>query len=778
MKIKSQLLPILAVTFILFIMVPADQASAQKKKNRKKQNMEMADQGIILADNGISQYRIVLPAFATESEKKAASVLQDYLLQISNTALPVIPSDKSRSPYEIVLGQNGRLDEINAGIDLSALESDGFIILTDSARLIIAGGNGKGTLYGVYTFLDKYLGCRMYSPTVKVIPKLTKIVISSINDMEVPKIRYRYIHYKETWDQEYADWHKLSQTADGERPAWGAWVHTFNHLVPPEIYFKDHPEYYALRNGERAPTQLCLSNPEVLKIVIQNLRKWIAKNPDAKYWSVSQNDNREYCTCDQCKALDEREGSPSGSIINFVNQVAAKFPDKVISTLAYEYGRKAPRNIKPAKNVNIMLCSIEVNRDLPIDVAQDSVSLSFVKDVNDWGKIADDIIVWDYVIQFNNLISPFPNFQVLKPNLQFFTKHGVTAMFEQGNREKGGEFAELRSYLLAELEWNPDADVSTLMNDFLTGYYGPAGIYIRQYIDLMRDSLLKSGQPLRIFNSPVNAETSYLTPSLIDKYSVIFNEALAAVDTMPEVLERVKIARLPLQFAIMEQAKSNYTGEHGIFIKENGQWVIRHQIRTMIDPFVDLCIREGATRIKEWSTTPEAYRASMYRLFTLGMKEHLAYEKKVTFISPDTASLPDNAGEILTDGKRGGHDPYYNWLSFSGKDLDVIVDLGQVQKVKHIESAYYQLAAWMTVLPAQVEYSVSTDGKKFQSVDLIKNDLPIDQYDAFQRGFISDFNPVDARYVRVKAKSIISIPANLFNGGRPANMRVDEILVE
>ena len=114
-------------------------------------------------------------------------------------------------------------------------------------------------------------------------------------------------------------------------------------------------EYYALRNGKRIPTQLCLTNPDVLKITIDNLRRKMAANPGAVYWSVSQNDNRQYCTCPKCRAIDEREGSPSGSIIDFVNKVADEFPDRMISTLAYEYSR-APKNLKPG-NTSILCCA-------------------------------------------------------------------------------------------------------------------------------------------------------------------------------------------------------------------------------------------------------------------------------------------------------------------------------------------------------------------------------------------------------------------------------------
>ncbi|MCK5210481.1 MAG: DUF4838 domain-containing protein, partial [Cyclobacteriaceae bacterium] len=435
-----------------------------------------------------SRYRIVIPSAATAHELRASKVLQDYLLQISGAALPIISSEKSVSPYEIVLGQNERLDELNIEINLNALENDGFIIKTDSLRLIIAGGNNKGTLYGVYTFLEKYLGCRMYSPNVKVIPEQKQIKLGNIDDLQVPVIRFRDTHYRVTWDAEYLDWHKLSHDENGNRTDWGMWVHTFHTLLPPDTYYDEHPEYYSMVKGKRIPTQLCLTNTDVLEITVQNLRKKIAENPIATYWSVSQNDNRNYCTCENCQEIDDREGSPSGSIINFVNQVADQFPDKVISTLAYEYGRKAPKTLLPRKNVNIMLCSIEVFRNLSIE--EDSTSADFRRDVEEWGQIANDIIVWDYVIQFPNLISPFPNLQVLQPNIQFFTKHGVSAMFEQGNREVGGEFAELRAYLISKLLWDSNLNVDTLMNDFLAGYYGVAAKPICKYIDEMREALL------------------------------------------------------------------------------------------------------------------------------------------------------------------------------------------------------------------------------------------------------------------------------------------------
>jgi hypothetical protein len=730
-------------------------------------------QSLVLVSEGESRYRIVVPSTPTDSEEKAANVLQDHLLQISGAAIPIVTADRPAIPYEIVIGQNERLDELGITVDFNALEEDGFAIRTADTRLVIAGGSEKGVLNGVYTFLEDQLGARLYSPSVKILPNNATITLGVIDDVQVPAMTFRTTHYRTAWDAEYVDWHKLDHDAEGERPDWGLWVHTFNRLVPPATYYEEHPEYYALVDGKRIPTQLCLTNPDVLSITVQNLRREIAKNPDATYWSVSQNDNREYCRCDRCRALDEREGSPSGSIISFVNQVAEHFPDRVISTLAYEYSRKAPRTLRPAGNVNIMLCSIEVNRDRPI--ATDPASADFRHDVEEWSEIADDIIVWDYVIQFRNLVSPFPNLHVLKPNIRFFADHGVTAMFEQGNREVGGEFAELRAYLISKLMWNPDADVDALTDDFLHGYYGVAAPHIRQYIDEMREALLASGEPLRIFGSPVEAASSYLTPALLDRYEELFDAAEAAVTGDDEVLERVRVARLPVEFAIMEQAKA---GPTGLFEQVDGRWTVREDIRSRVDPFTDLSNRIGITRLKEWSTPPEEYRSAMYRLLSQGMDEHLASGKTVTGPSTGTASGADIDYAMLTDGKRGSHDYTYDWLHTSGIDIDVTIDLESAQTVRRIESAFYQHSAAHMLLPAKVDFFVSMDGSSFGLVGSASHTLPIDQYGAIQRDFVAEFEPREARFVRMTAHSIGNTPDTHPGAGRPARMLVDEVVVE
>ncbi len=198
----------------------------------------------------------------------------------------------------------------------------------------------------------------------------------------------------------------------------------------------------------------------------------MAAKPSATYWSVSQNDNDQYCRCEPCTELNAKYGGvPSGSILYFVNDVAKAFPDKIISTLAYWYSRTPPQNIQAEPNVNIMLCNIESRRQGPVF----ETDPAFSADLITWGKLSGNILIWDYNIQFANLVSPFPNLHTIKPNIKFYTDHHVNSLFMQANGQAGGEMAGLRAYLICKLMWDPNADDSAMMDEYLNGYYGAAG---------------------------------------------------------------------------------------------------------------------------------------------------------------------------------------------------------------------------------------------------------------------------------------------------------------
>ncbi len=595
-------------------------------------------QKITLAENGKSAYTIVMPSRPTIAEIQAAKVLQDYLFRISGVNLPVGYDSQKPVTAEILVG-NVQRPELK-DVAYAVLKDDGVLIKTSGKKLIITGGSKKGVLYAVYTFLDKYMGCRKYASDVTIVPKKKIISLGSINDQQLPAFSFRETFYNDAYDPEYMDWHKLHsfEGRGTDKSQWGYWVHTFHSLLDPKEYGTAHPEYFSFYNGQRhagliaswdgknvqPEAQLCLSNPEVLEIVCKNLKAAIDKKPEALYWSVSQNDNVNYCKCDKCAALDKKyaafapedkmysthggEKYPalgSGSIIWFVNQVAERFPDKIISTLAYQYSRVPPKDIVPAKNVNIMLCSIESSRNDPMEIGD----TSFASDLRGWGKITNNILIWDYTIRFSNLLAPFPNLRVLQPNIQFLRRNNVSALFEQGNIQKGGEAAPLRAYLIARMLWNPDINIQKETDEFLKAYYGIAAPEVKEYINLLHDNNQSGkGVKMSIFGSPKDDKETFLSEALIARYNAIFDRAEKKVANDETLLVRVKSARLPVYYAMLEIAKDVKTGNRGAFDKnENGELVPKPEILRILYDFVYHCLRTNVSRTQEWNTTPKEY---------------------------------------------------------------------------------------------------------------------------------------------------------------------------
>jgi len=569
-----------------------------------------------ITKNSKAVSRIVIPENPTETENYSARVLQKYLYRITGAELEITSDKKAAKRNDIQLG---RLNRKETGlIDFDKLEEDGFVIQTKNNHLIIAGGSEKGTLYGVYFFLEKHLGCRKYTSKVSFIPRINTVRVKDISDEEIPVFKYREVYYRDAFNQSYMEWHGLdSHGFLGTESDWGSWCHTIGSLVPPEKYAKSNPEYYSMRNGKRTghlfhenQSDICFSKEGALEVACENLEELIEKNPDPGYWSVSQMDNAAYCLCPECQKAYEEQRAKMGTILPFVNKVAERFPDKTISTLSYWYSTRPPKDIKPKKNVNIMLCNIGSPRHIPIQKGDST----FSADLESWAKIHDNILLWDYTIQFANLLAPFPNLRTLQPNLQYLNKNGVVAMFEQANRDVGGEFSELKAYLLAKLLWDPYQDIEPIIEDFLTGYYGPAGKFVGEYIDLMHDELEKSKAHLSIFGSPWDNRETFLTEELIATYYDILQAGMDAVADDPDLLFRVRTVKNQIDYAVLDIAKREVDSERGAIVIENGKRIVKPEIEETLAEFLNVCELYGVTRVHEWHTPPREY-AIKYREF-------------------------------------------------------------------------------------------------------------------------------------------------------------------
>src|SRR5690606_29095808 len=130
-----------------------------------------------------------------------------YLFRITGVNLPVIADSEKSIATEILIGNVNRPEQRK--IDYAGLKQDGLLIRTDNGKLILTGGHKKGVIYSVYTFLDKYLGCRKYTSDFTYIPKRRSIVLQAINDVQLPTFSFRETYYNDVYDPEFMDWHKL-----------------------------------------------------------------------------------------------------------------------------------------------------------------------------------------------------------------------------------------------------------------------------------------------------------------------------------------------------------------------------------------------------------------------------------------------------------------------------------------------------------------------------------------------------------------------------------------
>jgi len=517
----------------------------------------LPDKKLSLTDNGKSDYVIVLSEIASPSEELAAVELQDAIEKMSGCKLPIVTPEHANVSRRIFIGANLQTEKIVGDVDLASFGEEEFIIRTVGQDLVIAGGPLRGTMYGVFTFLENYLGCRWHTAQVSKIPKRKTIQIGDINDRQKPAFEYREPFFTEAFDRYWALHNKVNGSfADlpvevGGKVGYSHFVHTFYSLVPPEKYFTSHPAYFSLikgkRVGERA--QLCLTNPEVVQIAIKEVERWIKDNPEAKIFSISQNDWEGFCECDSCRALDEREGSHSATVVAFVNAIAdalgEKYPDKYFDTLAYTYTQNPPKTLRARDNVIIRLCHMAPSCDSH-PLADCEHNAKYVADLQAWRQKADRIFVWHYVTNFHHYLMPFPNFNAIREDIPFYHKMGVSGIFCQGNSSGGGEMAELRSYVLAKLLWDPTVNVDEVIDDFLQGVYGKAWRPIRRYFDMMHEIARKSEMHFHLYSDP---DIGYLTPEVLQKAEGYFAKAEKLVADDPATFARVRLAHLPIYYA-------------------------------------------------------------------------------------------------------------------------------------------------------------------------------------------------------------------------------------
>ena len=517
-----------------------------------------------IAAHGESFFHIVAHQYSDEAVRHAAEELQKYLLKATGAVIPYFSDRCPRRGPEIRLGKMAR-GENEPPEDL---HEEGFCIRAAGEDISITAKTSRGVLYGVYRFLEIFCNFRCFSKDSESIDRSDVLEIELTEIREQPAFDFRDAYFRRAFNGDFCAKNRLNTSladlsvAKGGRMKWFNFHHSFDDLVPPSEYSDAHPEYYSEIDGKRIPrnTQLCLTNPEVLRIAEQTLRRWIAENPECTVFSVAQNDNKRRCTCPACLALEEQEGSPAGPVIHFVNKLAdairKDYPNVFLHTFAYQYTLPAPRHVVARDNVIVRLCSISCRFDRPLERAAaenpEGEEAVFIHALKEWGNHAKQLYVWDYAVNFLNYPQPFLHFHTLAENIRFFRRIGVKGILEQGNFAYGGGVAmdDLKSYLISRLLWNPDADEDDEIRRFCRGVYGPkAAPFMEKYLQIAEKACTSA--PLSIYQYP---DAEYVTDEWVEESADLFRKALAAAEE-PEQQAAVAREFLSIRFLILSRAE-------------------------------------------------------------------------------------------------------------------------------------------------------------------------------------------------------------------------------
>lgn len=578
-----------------------------------------ADDDAWLTPDRYDELHVVVKDTAPASKHFGVDRFREYWEKVTG-----FPVSQSESPEDgrvnVWLGDDA--EGFFSETALAGLGDDGFVIRTSSGRperaprslpgdflattrhLAIAGGPKRGVMYGVVQFIEDYLGVRWLTPDVTHIPKAPES-IPALDVRFVPAFSYRDVSYRSfVHHADFAVFHRLNGFWSNVPPelgdhisyarGWPGLGHTFYLFVPPDEYFDEHPEYFSEVDGERLrrKTQLCLTNPDVLRIVIEKTRALLREvKPNERIVSISQMDWANYCQCAACRAVDEEEESHAGTLVRFVNAVAdaiaEEFPRAYIDTFAYFYSQKPPKLARPRDNVIIRLTSIQCDFSKPLSDAESRLNRRFQEDIAGWAAITKNLYVWDYTQNWYSFQGPHPNLHVLQPNAKFYKDHGVTGLFEQASpHSPHSDFEHLKAYVLSHVLWDPEAEGQKLYDEFIALYYREAAPFIHEYLDLITARVQQNDIEMRMFN-PIY----WMDYGLVEQSQAIFRRAFDTLED-PVVAERLRYAYLPVQYAALVCPPD--------VTLEEDRFVLRRPPSQTFDEYWAMLQDYGVTHLADW----------------------------------------------------------------------------------------------------------------------------------------------------------------------------------
>ena len=472
---------------------------------------------------------------ATADSQAAAAELAQWLGRITNSSVQVTqPAAISAGVPHFAVGPAAAMAAPGiTSAELVALGPESFVVRGSWGGVIALSGApdaNRGTQFAVLQLLHA-IGVRFLAADATVVPSCCQHCVQAtprklINISWVPAFNFRAV---DGWASNHDPTHAMRSHLDVNPEAPFAsppgFVHTSYRLFPSETppfncssyircpsesFFREHREWFWPHNDSSAYGQLCWHNQSLIKYLIGTVKGFLrdSRNMNATLIDVSQNDNGNYCKDPEELAIIAEEQSGVGPILRAVNAIAdairEEFPRVSVSTLAYDYGEQPPIKTQVRENVAIRLCTGSMNFAQPI--THDS-NARFRTIVEGWRHKANAtrLRIWDYVVDSANPLQIFPNYLNLAPNIQYWAQLGVTQLYLEGpglgdpaeaptGPGPGTDMEELKDYVMSTMMWDPSANASEVLDEFLRGYYGDkVAPHLRAFVERMQEVARASG---------------------------------------------------------------------------------------------------------------------------------------------------------------------------------------------------------------------------------------------------------------------------------------------
>ncbi len=636
-------------------------------------------------------YRIVGPTVPKPYEATAMKDLSDYLAKRVKGDL-TIGGSKSVTFH---VGDTQLAEE--KGLTSTKLPDEKWVVKSFGDNVLVNGGGRHGALYATYHFLEDCCDIHWWTDYEEYVPPASPLELPALDMSGRPAFRYRNIHRGGRGGNEITAFrnrlnangaHVRSTAAVGGSVDYGRpdWTHTHAKYVPEAEYFKDHPEYYALRGGVRTPGesgQLCLSNPELPAIFAERLCKFIeqdraeaAKNgvPYPIYYDVSMNDNNAPCICEKCAEYAKRYNY-SAQLIEFLNEISKlvgpKYPDIYICALAYFYSDAPPKNdIKTAKNVVIRLCDTTTNQALSILHPDNAKFKSYVEE---WKKHTDNLSIWDYAVAYATESSAFPFASEFYYGdlYKFYRDNNVTGIFWEHEYEFITDMYEYKYFLECKLMEDPDADIAKLQDIFMKRYYGAAAPFVMEYRRMI-DKACHDNKGNVPFAYPLRyIFFGFLTPAIIGELDAVMDRAEAAVNGDALLISRIRRARLGIDLLMLK--RSDRIHSYGVEVKNDPMVIDRERLLKRLD--VDW--RKWAGHFHESNSCISFIDSVLAAAAESGAEKPFTppkefKDRKFFYFSPESYVLYDGKSKLVDDAESvtgkaaiiNGKDSHYYALPF------------------------------------------------------------------------------------------------------------------